>query len=102
MAEFRHLNGRQWVYQIPERHRPSRYDTPGTYLAQPGASWHGARMEQQSGNASRAGGAIIAFSILAGAITGNHFGQPSIGMVTGTGIGVVIALVLYLYDRRRG
>jgi len=59
-------------------------------------------MEQQSGNASRAGGAIIAFSILAGAIIGNHFGQPSIGMVSGTAIGAAIALALYFHDRRRG
>ena len=59
-------------------------------------------MEQNSGKASRAGGAIIAFSILAGAIIGNRMGQSSIGMVAGTGIGVAITLALYLYDRRRG
>ncbi|KKC27452.1 hypothetical protein [Sphingomonas sp. SRS2] len=59
-------------------------------------------MEQHSGKASRAGGAIIALSIMAGAIIGNILGQPSIGMVGGTAIGVAIALALYLYDRKRG
>ena len=58
-------------------------------------------MEKQSSNASRAGGAIIAFAIIAGAITGNHYGQPSLGMIVGTGIGVAISIALYLYDRSR-
>jgi len=59
-------------------------------------------MEQQSGKASRAGGAIIAFTIVAGAITGNHYGQPSIGTLIGTAIGVTITIALYLYDRSKG
>ena len=83
----------------PYMERPAQVRT---YLARRGGAWHGARMEQHSGKASRAGGAIIAFSIIAGAIIGNRMGQPSIGMVTGTGIGVAISLALYLYDRRRG
>lgn len=59
-------------------------------------------MEPHQAKASRAGGAILAFSILAGAIIGNSMGEPSVGMVSGTGVGVAIALALYLYDRRRG
>ncbi|WP_347270172.1 hypothetical protein [Rhizorhabdus histidinilytica] len=58
-------------------------------------------MEQNSGKASRAGGAIIAFTIMAGAIVGNHYGQPSMGMLIGTGAGVAIATILYLIDRSR-
>jgi len=58
-------------------------------------------MEQHS-RASRAGGAIIAFSILLGAVVGIKLGQPSAGTVIGTAVGVAITLVLYLYDRRRG
>lgn len=62
----------------------------------------GAAMDQNSSNASRAGGAILAFTIIAGAITGNHYGQPSLGTLIGTGIGVAITVALYLYDRRKG
>lgn len=58
-------------------------------------------MEQKEGRASRAGGAIIAFSILAGAAIGIYFGQPSIGTLAGTVAGIAISVALYLYDRRR-
>jgi hypothetical protein len=59
-------------------------------------------MEQQHGRSSRAGGAILAFSIIVGAVFGNHFGQPSLGVIIGTGLGVAVTLGLYLVDRRRG
>jgi hypothetical protein len=62
----------------------------------------GPAMEKQDGKASRAGGAIIAFTIIAGALVGNHYGQPSLGIVIGIGSGVAIALGLYLLDLRRG
>ena len=71
-------------------------------LALPQRAWHGALMEQQSGRASRAGGAILAFSILLGVIVGVKLGQPSAGMVIGTAIGAAISIGLYLYDRRQG
>ena len=64
--------------------------------------WHGGDMTQQNGQASRAGGAIIALSVLAGAFIGARQGQPSLGTVIGTGVGVAIAIALYLYDRSRG
>lgn len=73
----------------------------GRVLARDAAAWHGAAMEQNSGKASRAGGAILAFTIIAGAVVGNHYGQPSMGMLIGTGIGVAIAVALYLMDRAR-
>jgi len=72
----------------------------GRALAQSWQSWHGAEMEQHSGNASRAGGAIIALTVLVGAIGGASIGQPSLGTVIGTGVGTAIALALYLLDRR--
>lgn len=59
-------------------------------------------MERKSGQASRAGGAIIAFTVIAGAIIGGRMGQGSLGTVIGTGLGAAIALGLYLYDRRQG
>lgn len=46
-------------------------------------------------------GAIIAFLILGGAITGGLMGQPSIGLLAGAGAGVLIALLLWLRDRRK-
>ncbi|WP_294137316.1 hypothetical protein [Sphingobium sp.] len=46
-------------------------------------------------------GAIIAFLILGGAITGGLMGQPSIGLLAGVGAGVLIALLLWLRDRRK-
>jgi fucose permease len=58
-------------------------------------------MEQKRGKTSRAGGAIIAFSIVGGAIIGNHYGQPSLGTVIGTALGVGITIALYIYDRTR-
>lgn len=78
----------------------------GQVLAYTPRPWHGVTMEQQNGTpkpqASRAGGAIVAFSIIAGAVIGNHFGQPSIGIVAGIGLGVAVALGLFLIDRKRG
>lgn len=44
-------------------------------------------------------GAIIAFLILGGAIVGGMMGQPSIGLLVGTALGIAIALLLYLRER---
>ncbi|MFD1107284.1 hypothetical protein [Sphingobium olei] len=46
-------------------------------------------------------GAIIALLILAGTIIGGLMGQPSIGLLAGTAIGVAIALILWLRERGR-
>lgn len=51
--------------------------------------------------ASRGGGVIIAGTVLAGAIIGTIAGQPSIGVIAGTGIGIAAALALWLRDRAR-
>ena len=87
--------GGRGIYQITP-------NPPLRKLALVPPAWHGARMEQQSGRASRAGGAIIAFSIMIGALVGAKLGQPSAGVVIGTTIGVAIAAVLYIYDSRKG
>ena len=52
--------------------------------------------EQRS---TRAGGAIIAAGIVAGAVAGIVAGEPSIGFLTGLGLGVLIALLLWWRDR---
>lgn len=45
-------------------------------------------------------GAIIALMILGGAIIGGLMGQPSIGLLAGTAIGFLIALLLWLRERK--
>ncbi|WP_197707412.1 MULTISPECIES: hypothetical protein [Sphingobium] len=44
-------------------------------------------------------GAIIALTILGGTIVGGVLGQPSIGLLSGTALGIVIALLLWLRER---
>lgn len=58
----------------------------------------GARMT--SSPPPRAAGALIAFSVIGGAIAGVAAGQPSIGTLAGFGLGVAVALLLWLRDRR--
>jgi len=48
----------------------------------------------------KAGGALIALSILAGAGIGVALGQPSIGVVGGTTVGVAIAILIWIKDRK--
>ncbi len=45
-------------------------------------------------------GVIIALLIMAGAIGGGLLGQPSIGLLVGTGAGILIALLLWLRERK--
>jgi hypothetical protein len=46
-------------------------------------------------------GALIALLILAGTIIGGMMGQPSAGLLIGAGAGALIALLLWLYERRK-
>ncbi|WP_242127833.1 hypothetical protein [Sphingobium sp. Sx8-8] len=46
-------------------------------------------------------GAILALTILGGTILGGLMGQPSIGLLTGTAVGIVIALLLWLREREK-
>ena len=48
-----------------------------------------------------AGGIFIALGLLVGAIAGVALDQPSAGMVIGFGAGAVIALAIWLLDRKR-
>jgi uncharacterized membrane protein (UPF0136 family) len=44
-------------------------------------------------------GAIIALCILGGTIIGGMMGQPSVGLLSGTALGVLIAVLLWLRER---
>ena len=72
-----------------------------TALAGGAAICHGARMKSDSGRYMQAGGAILAIAIIAGAVAGTIVGQPSIGFLVGTGAGILLAVLIWLNDRRK-
>jgi uncharacterized membrane protein len=51
--------------------------------------------------ATRSGGALLALSLLAGAVIGVFAGQPSIGFLAGAGVGLALLTLIWLLDRRR-
>ena len=59
---------------------------------------HGRAMTKR---ASRAGGFFLMLCIVAGFPLGIAIGNPMKGILIGTGAGIVLALVLWLLDRRR-
>jgi hypothetical protein len=50
---------------------------------------------------TKAGGCFLTFCILAGCACGIAIGNPMKGILIGTSIGVVLAVLLWLVDRRR-
>jgi hypothetical protein len=48
-----------------------------------------------------AGGFLLMLALLAGALIGAASGQPSLGVVIGFGVGVVIVAAIWLLDRRK-
>ena len=52
-------------------------------------------------NAPLAGGFLLSVALLTGALTGVYLGQPSIGFLVGAGIGLTLAILIWLLDRRR-
>jgi len=61
--------------------------------------WQGRHMAKPP--QSLAGGVFIAIAIFIGAIAGAISGQPSIGVLTGLGAGVLCAVLVWLRDRSR-
>lgn len=54
----------------------------------------------QGRNLSRSGGCLLAFSVLAGTFVGMVLGQPSIGFLAGSGLGLFLVIAVFLLDRR--
>lgn len=53
------------------------------------------------GRTTQAGGFIIAASIIAGTVAGVIARQPTIGLLAGTAAGALLALIFWLYERKR-
>ena len=53
------------------------------------------------GRYTQAGGAILAIAIIAGAVAGTMVGQSSIGLLVGTATGILLAVLIWLNDRRK-
>lgn len=51
--------------------------------------------------ASRAGGCLLAASLITGPIVGMAYRQPSVGFLAGLGVGLVLAGLVWLLDRGR-
>jgi hypothetical protein len=52
------------------------------------------------GRFTRAGGCLLALSLIAGVVAGAYAHQPSIGFLAGLGIGLVLVALVWLFDRR--
>ena len=52
------------------------------------------------GSTSKAGGFLFALAILAGVGAGGFLGEPSLGFLAGTGMGLLLLVAVWLIDRR--
>lgn len=57
-------------------------------------------MKRPSRSAPKAGGALLAGSILSGALAGIVAGEPSIGFLAGLGLGLALLGAVWMLDRR--
>jgi hypothetical protein len=67
-------------------------------MAKSCALCHGATMLKPD---PRAGGCFLTLLILAGFVAGLAYGNPMAGVLAGTGAGALVALLVWLGDRRR-
>jgi UDP-N-acetylmuramyl pentapeptide phosphotransferase/UDP-N-acetylglucosamine-1-phosphate transferase len=74
---------------------PSIFDPA---LALPASVWQGAPMNART---PQAGGFLLIVPILLGTFIGIWQGQSSIGFLAGTAVGILLAIGVYLRDRRR-
>jgi hypothetical protein len=52
-------------------------------------------------NTPIAGGFLLCVSLFVGALSGVFLGQPSIGFLIGAGTGLILAILIWLLDRRK-
>lgn len=57
--------------------------------------------DKKGSTRSLAGGAPLALLIMAGVIIGGLMGQPSIGLLLGTAIGIIVALLIWRAGARK-
>ncbi|MDB5698124.1 MAG: hypothetical protein JWN69_928 [Alphaproteobacteria bacterium] len=57
-------------------------------------------MKRTGNNRPRAGGFLLALAIVVGALLGVFLGQPSIGFLAGTAVGLTLLGLIWLVDRR--
>jgi hypothetical protein len=89
---FRHVSRRRGGSFHPRR--------TGT-LASPGRAWHRQAMHPRPSRNSAAGGIAIAAGALGGTLVGaTGFHQPTLGFLIGVAAGVVLALGVWMIDRR--
>jgi hypothetical protein len=55
---------------------------------------------EDSGRLARSGGCLLAFALLAGTFVGMVLGQPSIGFLAGSALGLILVIAVFLLDRR--
>jgi hypothetical protein len=53
------------------------------------------------GKSSEAAGSILAISIITGVVGGTVAGEPSIGFLVGTFTGILLALLFWLWERKK-
>ena len=58
-------------------------------------------MTDQQPGSPRGAGSIIALLCITGVIAGGLMGQPTIGLLAGVGLGLAIALAMWLRDRHK-
>jgi len=69
------------------------------FVAESAASWQESNMSDQP--QSRGAGIVIVFCIAIGTAVGTAMGQSSAGLVSGIAVGSLIAVALWLRDRKR-
>ncbi len=70
-------------------------------MAAAAAGWHKAPVPEPRPRDARSGGALLAFSLLAGVVIGSIAGEPSIGFLVGLAIGLGLIVLVWMLDRRR-
>ena len=55
---------------------------------------------EDGGKLARSGGCLLAFALLAGTFVGMVLGQPSIGFLAGSALGLILVITIFLLDRK--